>query len=103
MRSRGRGREDPLPRPGHNVVLLGLLVDRAAHAAIFQGTLPGQLPLLLCRKHGKEAVSCPVAAMPRCWGQPGLGLSSRHALLDLVEIPWTSRDLMLRGHALGLA
>lgn len=39
----------PLPCPGHDIVLLGLLVDGAPHAAILQGALPGQLPLLLCR------------------------------------------------------
>lgn len=40
----------PLPCPGHDIVLLGLLVDGATHAAILQGALPGQLPLLLCRR-----------------------------------------------------
>lgn len=75
------GQRGPLPRPGHDVVLLGLLVDRAAHAAVLQGTLPGQLPLLLCGEHGKEAVSCPAAARPCCWGRPDLGLSCRRVLL----------------------
>lgn len=100
----GVGQRGSLPRPGHDVVLLGLLVDRAAHAAVFQGALPGQLPLLLCRGHGKEAVSCPGAARPCCLGQPGLAFpADMYVLLYSVEIAWTSRHLMLGAHALGLA
>jgi hypothetical protein len=67
------GQRGPLPCSGHDIVLLGLLVDWAAHAAILQGALPGQIPLLLCREHGKEAMSCPRAILPYCLGQPELG------------------------------
>lgn len=48
-----------LPRPGHDIVLLGLLVHRAAHAAILQGTLPGQLPLLLCGRTWERSCVLP--------------------------------------------
>ena len=46
----GEGGGGPLPCPSHDIVLLGLLVDGATHAAILQGALSGQLPLLFCRR-----------------------------------------------------
>lgn len=58
-----------LPCPGHDIVLLGLLVDRATHTAILQGALPGQLPLLLCR--GIWERSCVLPSGPpylTAWG-----------------------------------
>lgn len=50
---RSLGFRGPLPCSGHDIVFLGLLVDRAAHAAVLQGALPGQFPLLLCRGTGE--------------------------------------------------
>ena len=52
----------PLPCPGHDIVLLGLLHDRATHTAVLQGALPGQLPLLLCR--GTREGSCVLTPGP---------------------------------------
>lgn len=53
----------PLPCPGHDIVLLGLLVDGATHAAVLQGTLPGQFPLLLCRETWEGSCVLPLGPL----------------------------------------
>lgn len=66
---------DNQPCSGHDIVLLGLLVDRATHAAILQGALPGQFPLLLCRRTWEG--SCVLPLRPPCLTTQGsLGWAS---------------------------
>lgn len=61
-----------LPCPGHDIVLLGLLVDGATHAAILQGALPGQLPLLFCRKTWEGSCVLPPGPLYlTAWGSLG--------------------------------